>query len=87
MIIKKKLAIRLLCACFAGMLLFGSFRYYAYADTAEIEESIKQKQKEIEEAQKKKKELQSAPYHHLNHSRFHLCRRKTDLLAKIAIVK
>ena len=59
MTIKKRFLARLLCACFAGMLLFGSFRYYAYADTTEIEESIKQKQKEIEEAQKKKKELQS----------------------------
>ena len=39
--------------------MFGSFRYCAYADTTEIEESIKQKQKEIQEAQKKKKELQS----------------------------
>ena len=59
MTIKKRFLARLLCACFAGMLLFGSFRYYVYADTTEIEESIKQKQKEIEEAQKKKKELQS----------------------------
>ena len=57
MTIKRRFWARLLCACFAGMLLFGSFRYYAYADTAEIEESIKQKQKEIQDAQKKKKEL------------------------------
>jgi len=59
MISEKRFATRLLCACFAVVLLFGSFRYSAYADTTEIEESIKQKQKEIQEAQNKKKELQS----------------------------
>ena len=59
MIIRNKLATRILCGCFAVMLLFGTFHYHALADTTEIEESIKQKQKEIEEAQKKKKELQS----------------------------
>lgn len=55
----KKFTTKLLCGCFAVMLLFGTFRFSVYADTAAIEESIKQKQKEIEEAQKKKKELQS----------------------------
>ena len=59
MIGKKRFLTKLLCGCFAVMLLFGTFRYTAYADTTEIEASIKQKQKEIEEAQKKKKELQS----------------------------
>ncbi len=55
----KKFVTRLMCGCLAVMFLFGTFRYHVFADTTEIEESIKQKQKEIEEAQKKKKELQS----------------------------
>jgi len=59
MIIKNKFTTKLLCGCFAAMLLVGTVRVSVYADTAAIEESIKQKQKEIEEAQKKKKELQS----------------------------
>mgnify|MGYP003420690505 FL=1 len=49
MIIKNKFVTRLLCVCFAVMLLFGTFHYHALADTTEIEESIKQKQKEYED--------------------------------------
>ena len=59
MLRKKRFFTKLLCGCFAVVLLFGTFRYSVYADAAAIEASIKEKQKEIEEAQKKKKELQS----------------------------
>ena len=58
MAVYKKIAARFLCGFCASAILFSSFSYRAYADTASIKASIEQKQAEIDEAQKKKKELQ-----------------------------
>ena len=54
-----KIAVRFLCGFCAGSILFGTCSYRAYADTAALKASIEQKQAEIDEAQKKKKELQT----------------------------
>ena len=59
MTVYKKKVVRFICGLCAVSILFSSYSYRALADTAEIEESIKQKQEEIDAAQKKKKELQT----------------------------
>lgn len=59
MTVYNKIAVRVLCGICAGSILFGTCSYRAYADTASLKASIKQKQEEIDEAQKKKKELQT----------------------------
>lgn len=59
MTVYNKIAVRVLCGFCAGSILFGTCSYRAYADAASLKASIKQKQEEIDEAQKKKKELQT----------------------------
>lgn len=57
---KKRLFVRLLCGFCAATLFAGSQSLITFADEAdEIEASIKEKQAEIDAANKKKKELQS----------------------------
>ena len=50
----RKLSVRILCGIFAMSLLLGTYHYHALADTSDSEASIKQKQEEIDKAQKKK---------------------------------
>ena len=57
--VKKKIAIKILCGFCAVTLLAGNYSYMAFADINELEESIKEKEEEIENARQKKKELQS----------------------------
>lgn len=60
MTINKKIAVRILCGFCAMSLLLGVYSYTALADTTEIEESIKEKQAEIDKANEEKKKLQSS---------------------------
>ena len=58
---KKRVWIRLVCGFCTVALLVGSQSFITFADkTDEIEESIKEKQEEINAANEKKKELQSS---------------------------